>query len=109
MTDKMIIEKKASKNEICESGKTKTIEKTEFKNGGSFKGNTLKRKIVSVDKTISKRSKFKRNLNLTTTILTNLNLRNEKLAPILNSCIKETLLRTDVNLLETLNAYYTKG
>ena len=105
----MITEKKASKNERSERSKSKNIEKVEFTNGSSFKFNTFKRKIESVDKIISKCSKFNRNLDLATCILTNFNLRSEKVAPILNSCIKEILLRTNVNILEMLNTYYTKG
>ena len=109
MTKNMIIEKKASKNEINKRSKAKNIEKAEFTDGSSFECNTLKRKIESVDKNISKRSKINRNLDLTTCILTNFNLGNEKIAPILNSCIKEILLRTNVNVLEMVNTYYTKG
>ena len=105
----MITEKKASKNERSERSKTKNREKAEFTNGSSFEFNTFKRKIESVDKIISKRSKINRNLDLATCILTNFNLENEKIAPILNSCIKEILLRTNVDSLEILNTYYTKG
>ena len=105
----MIKEQKASKNERSERSKSKNIEKAELTDGSSFECNSLKRKIESVDKNISKRSKFNRNLDLTTCILTNFNLGNEKIAPILNSCIKEILLRTNVNVLEILNTYYTKG
>ena len=93
MKDKMVIEKKASKNETCESGKTKTIEKTEFINGSSFKCNTLKTVIESVDKNISKRNKK----------------RNKKVAPILNLCINEALFRTDDNVYGAFMSYYTKG
>ena len=105
----MIKEQKASKNEINKRSEIKNIEKAEFTNGSSFEYNTLKRKIESVDKNISKRSKININLDLTTCILTNFNLGNKKIAPILNSCIKEILLRTNVNVLEMVNTYYTKG
>ena len=93
MIDKMIIEKKSSKNETCESGKTKNIEKTEFTNGSSSKCVTFVRKFESVYKNNSKRNKK----------------RNKKIAPILNICIEETLLRFDVNVYEALISYYTKG
>ena len=101
MTENIKKEEKASKNETCECNKTKNIEKIEFTN----KCNTLKRKHEN----ISMRSKFNKNLDLTTSVLTHFNLRNEKIAPILNSCIKEILLRTNVNVLEMVNTYYTKG
>ena len=89
MKDKIIIEKKSSKNETCGSGKTKNIEKNEFTNGSLSKCDTFVRKIESVDKKVSK--------------------RNKKKAPILNLCIEETLLRFDVNVYEALISYYTKG
>ena len=109
MTKNMIIEKKASKNDRSERSKSKNIEKAEFTDISSFEYNTLKRKIESVDTNISKRSKFNKNLNLTTSVLTNLNSGNEKISPISNSCIKEILLRTEFIILEMLNTYYTKG
>ena len=109
MTENMIVEEKTFKDETCESGETKVIEKTEITNCTSLKCNTLERKIESVVQNISKRSEFNRNFDLTTSILSNFNLRNRKIAPIVNSCIKELLLRTDVDILQMLNAYYTKG
>ena len=109
MTKNMIKEKKASKNDRSERSNTKNIEKAEFTDGSSFECNTLKRKIESVDTNISKRSKLNKNLDLTTSVLTNLNSGNEKILSISNSCIKEILLRTNVNILEILNTYYTKG
>ena len=93
MIDKMIIEKKSSKNETCESGKTKNIEKTEFTNGSSSKCVTFVRKFESVYKNNSKRNKK----------------RNKKVAPILNLCINEALFRTDDNVYEAFMSYYTKG
>ena len=93
MTKNMIIEKKASKNDRSERSKSKNIENAEFTNGSSFEYNTLKRKIESVDKNISKRNKK----------------RNKKVAPILNLCINEALFRTDDNVYEAFMSYYAKG
>ena len=103
-----ITEKKVSNDVTCGSGKIIKTEKTEFTNGSSFKGNTVEIRTEPVNKKNSKRNMFKRSSNLTTSVLFNFNLRNKKIALIVNSCIKETLLRTDVNILEILNEYYTK-
>ena len=109
MTKTKITEKKVSKDVTCGSGKIKNTEITEFTNGSSFKGNTVERRTEPVNKNNSKRNLIKRNSNLITSVLFNFYLRNIKIAPIVNSCIKETLLRTDVNILEILKEYYTKG
>ena len=109
MTKTKKTEKRVSKDVTCWSGKIIKTEKTEFTNGSSFKGNTVEIRTEPVNKKNSKRNMFKRKLNLTTSVLFNFNLRNKNIAPIVKSCIKETLLRTDVNILEILNAYYTKG
>ena len=109
MTKTKTTEKRVSKDETFWSGKLIKTEKSEFTNGSLFKGNTVERRTEPINKNNSKRNIIKRNSNLTTSVLFNFNLRNIKIAPIVNSCIKETLLRTDVNILEILNAYYTKG
>ena len=109
MTKTKITEKKVSKDVTCGSGKIIETEKTEFTNGSLFKGNTVERIAKPVNNNNSERNMFKRNLNLTTSVLFNFNIKKGKFAPIVNSCIKETLLRTDVNILELLKAYYTKG
>ena len=108
MTKNMIKEKKASKNDRSERSESKNIEKAELTDGSSFEYNTLRRKIESIDKNISKRSKFNRNLDLITSVLTYLNSGNEKISPILNSCLKEILLRTKFNILKMLITYYRK-
>ena len=109
MTKTKITEKKISKDVTCGSGKIKKSENRELTNGSSLKGNTVEIRTEPVNKKSSKRNMFKSSSNLTTSVLFNFNLRNKKIALIVNSCIKETLLRTDVNILEILNEYYTKG
>ena len=90
-------------------GKKKNSDKTEFTNSGLFNFKIFKKEIESVGKDVYDRNSLKKKLDLTNSALYNSNLRNENIAPIVNSCKNEALLRTDVEVLKKINAYCTKG